>query len=117
MRRVAVLPSPVGDTHRVMLFESREGVFLFLCGSVEDRGAFADEWYETLAHAEAECAARFGVPRGAWTQVPDAPPGCQQDYVTPVRVRELRDGRPDWGHLERLEDGRWVPVEHHGFTD
>jgi len=111
MRRVAMAPAHSGEVKRVMLFDSgRDGVYLFLYRAVKDQAAFADELYESVEEAEGSCLERFGVAADQWQDIPDPQPGCQHDWIAPVRVVGRDTGTPQWGKLERLEDGKWVRV-------
>jgi biofilm protein TabA len=111
MRRVAVLARPVDQTHRLILYRSPDGVYLFLSASAEDAGAFADEWYASVQDAEQSALERFGVTASDWQPVPDPLPDCQADWLAPVRVRGRNLGKPEWGKLERLEGDVWCPLE------
>ena len=42
--------------------------------------------------------------------IPDPEPGCQEDWIAPVRVRGRAEGRPEWGVFERYENGAWVAI-------
>jgi hypothetical protein len=91
---------------------ARDGdCYLFLSRSEEDAGAFADEWYSSIDDAERVALDRFGVTRAMWIEVPDPLPGCQADWIQPVRVVGRDEGRPEWGRLERLVDGEWRPFD------
>jgi hypothetical protein len=111
MRRVVALSYSVEQVQRLILYDSTDGVYLFLSDSNEDRGSFADEWYATVEDAEQVCLERFGVDASMWQPVPDPLPGCQADWIAPVRVRGRDIGKPEWGKLERLEGGVWVPLD------
>lgn len=113
MRLVALVPRLEEDVKRVVLFEADDGVHLFLSRSVEDRGSFADEWYERVEDARAACRMRFGIAEEAWRTVPDPMPGCQHDWIAPVRVKGRDQGRPEWGVFERLVDGHWILMSDH----
>ena len=112
MRRVAIVPRTDLETKRVILHDTgRSGTFLYLCRSIEDTGGYADEWYESAAHATAACSDRFGIQEEMWNDVPDPEPGCQHDWIAPVRVRGRVEGKPQWGEFERREGDRWVPFD------
>lgn len=32
------------------------------------------------------CVERFGITDGMWQEVPDPEPGCQHDWIAPVRI-------------------------------
>lgn len=109
MRRVAVLTHPVERTHRLILFASAGDVYLFLSESPEDEGSFADLWFASVEDAEHTALADFGVKASDWRECPDPLPGCQHDWIAPVRVPGREEGSPRSGTLERLEEGVWRP--------
>lgn len=110
MRRVAVLTTPVEEVRRIILYETEGGVSLFLSDSVEDAGSFADQWYASVDEAEQVAREQFGVKGSDWRDCPDPLPGCQHDWIAPVRVPGRDTDHPVWGTLERLEDGVWRPL-------
>ncbi|WP_139165462.1 hypothetical protein [Microvirga guangxiensis] len=110
MRLLAFARNPEDEVKRVILCETSDGVYLFLSRSMEDKGSFADEWYECTKDAQAACRSRFGIELEAWQEVPDPMPGCQHDWIKPVRVKGRDRGQPEWGVFEQLVDGHWVPV-------
>ncbi len=106
-----MVPAHSGEVKRVMLFDSgREGVYLFLYRAVEDQAAFADELYSSIEEAETSCFERYGVAANQWQDIPDPQPGCQHDWIAPVRAVGRDTGTPRWGTFERLEGGKWVLV-------
>lgn len=110
MRRVAVLAKPVEEIRRLILYEGEAGVYLFPSDSIEDVGSCADEWYVSVAEAEESAREKYGVKDSDWRDCPDPLPGCQHDWIAPVRVPGRDTGQPVWGTLERLEDGVWHPL-------
>lgn len=108
MRRVALVSLSDAEVRRVVLHEGGSGVHLYLSRATEDRGCFADEWYETVADAETACSERFGIDATMWREVPDPAPGCQHDWIAPVRVMGRDEGKPRWGELEQLLGSKWV---------
>lgn len=108
MRRVALNPRPRSEIRRVILYQSDDGVYLFLSKTEDDAGSFADEWYASVDDAEAESEERFGITEDMWVEVPDPRPGCQADWIAPVRVRGRESGKPEWGVLERLVNDEWM---------
>ena len=101
MRQVAVVPEPAGEVRRVMVYNAgNDGVYLFLYRSLDDGPGFADYWFESPADA-VECAEReYGIRPGDWHSVPDPRPGCQHDWIAPIRVKRGPDGQPLWGQFE-----------------
>jgi biofilm protein TabA len=75
---------------RIILYAGDNGASLFLSKSTDDAGCFADEWYESVDEASLACHERFGVEDAMWQDVPDPEPGCQEDWIAPVR-------KPDGG--------------------
>ena len=114
MRRVALVPRRDLDVKRVILFAAGNGALLFLSRSTDDAGCFADEWFESVDAANLACAARFGIEASMWLDVPDPEPGCQEDWIAPVRVRGRELDQPEWGVLERYENGSWVTITARG---
>jgi biofilm protein TabA len=110
MRYLANVRSPAGGVARVLLHATDHGVYLFPCATLEDGSAIGDEWYASLDDAQQQCRERWHILPEDWTELPDPPPGCQQDWIAPVRIARTPDGLPIWGRLERLEQGRWVPI-------
>lgn len=116
MRKVATLPSEVeqdGTTiRRVMVYDAPGGAYVFVYATVEDGCCEFDEWFTSLSYAEAYCTEQLGVRAEDWRTISDPLPGCQDDWIAPVRVRGRDRGTPEWGVYERLgEDGLWHPVE------
>ena len=86
MREVAVVSNPVGEVCRVMLYEARDGAYLFLYRSAEDEPCIADNWFATGDDA-VECARRqYEVRPDDWQVIPDPAPGCRHDLVAGVSV-------------------------------
>ena len=107
MRKVASVQNNHSEVRRVILYECEGGVYLFPCATEEDGSGMGDEWYESVPVAEDVCREEYGILSHHWREVPDPLPGCQQDWIEPVRVKGRAEGKPEWGTLERLEDGVW----------
>ena len=69
-----------------------------------------DQWYPSLADAEAVCALHYGIEIGDWQPLDDPMDGCQHDWIAPVRVKGHIDEQSPLIQLERLEGGVWVDV-------
>lgn len=108
MRRLASIPD--GPIRRIILYEESDGsTYLFLIDQDADVGCFADEWFENAELAETR-ASELGVRPRDWKAIEDPRPGCQHDFVAPVRVVGRESAEPEWGKLEHLDkDGQWVP--------
>jgi hypothetical protein len=118
MRKVAALRTPKDGAVRCMLFSEPDGVFVFLYSVAEDGAADSDDWFESVQEAESYSREILGVRDEDWSTIPDPPPGCQQDWIAPVRVKGREAGSPQWGQFERLDDdGIWKPVVTTGVKD
>ena len=118
MRKIANLRTERHRVRRCMLFSSASEVLLFTYSSLEDWSCDADTWFESVEDAEAYCREELGVRDEDWTTLGDAPPGCQDDWIAPVRVPGSDAGEPQWGRLERLgEDGVWRAVAPNAVED
>ena len=109
MRKVARAKAGSG-ARWVILHETPEGVYLFPCARDEDGSANGDSWFASLEEAEQVGEESYGIRRNDWIQVSDPPPDCQQDWISPVRVSGIGTVNAQWAALERLIDGRWIPV-------
>ena len=93
MRQIATVPNAQEVPYRIMLYapEDDSGVYLFLFRSLEDGACYADYWFEAVEKA-LECARQeYGVEKTHWQAIPDPSPGCQHDWIAPIRV--VRDSR------------------------
>lgn len=107
MRKVAAVQNNHSEIRRVILYETDEGVYLFPCSTEEDGSAIGDEWFESVSLAEQVCRDDYGILDEHWVEISDPLPDCQHDWIEPVRVKGRAEGKPEWGKLERLENGVW----------
>lgn len=61
MRKYCILKEPVDEIKKVMIYEMKDGVFVFLYNTDEDAACFADYWFATLKEAEEECSESYGI--------------------------------------------------------
>lgn len=106
MRKMAIASKPDAKYRRVMIYDPEDGrgVFVFLFQSLDDGPCQADHWYRDLAEAEQDVADGLGVGADDWRSISDPQPGCQHDWVAPVRVAQDADGHPICGRFERTPD-------------
>lgn len=109
MRKYCILPEPVNDTQKLMLFENRQGVCLFVFNTVQDQPCANDYWFGTAAEAEWFIQAEYGS-NLAWTPIDDPMDFCQDDLIHPVRVKGRNTGHPMLGRYEQLVDGQWKDI-------
>ena len=93
-----------------MIHETDSGVYLFGYNTARDAGCLWDLWHESVADAEA-ASEEYGVALVDWQTITDPLPDCQQDWIAPVRIKGRVEGMPQWGSLEQLVEGRWLPFD------
>ena len=109
MRRYAFLREPFGvpggPVYKVMLCEAPEGVYLFEYARPEAVLSSADLLYDSLGSLYADWDGLLEA-RG-WANLPDPPPGGQQDAFLPLRLKGRDAGAPERGSYEILINGAW----------
>jgi hypothetical protein len=53
----------------------------------------------------------LGMTDLTWQEVPDQLPGCQDDWLGPVRIYRDESGAKGFHRWQRLVDGEWVEFE------
>jgi hypothetical protein len=110
MRKLAVV-GPRATSTRIVLYATDTGVFLFLRDGPNDGPCESEVWFEDVASAMSY-AEDCGVHEKDWQDIPDPLPGCQHDWVAPVRGKTLADGTQVAGALEALDaTGVWRNVQ------
>ena len=107
MRKIAEVPEPNRvEIVRAMIYDAQDGsgTYLFLYNALQDGPCTFDYWYETRSEAEEHCAEQFGIGPSDWQLIDDPRPGCQHDWIAPVRVKRDTKGNPLWGEFEPLND-------------
>lgn len=98
------------ELKRAMLCTAQEGCYVFLYDRTEDGPCTYDYLQDDIASAKSFCAEDYGIDECDWTLIHDLIPGCQQDWISPVRVAGRPEGSPRWGEFERLENGVWKRI-------
>ena len=111
MRKYAYLKEPLQcDTnnyiYKIMLYDTKEGVYLFEYSSLDAVQCSFDRCYDSLAELYEDWNELLDA-RG-WIEIEDPLPDCQHDAFMPIRVKGRNIGKPEWGKLETLQDGKWV---------
>jgi hypothetical protein len=52
----------------------------------------------------------WGIEAEVWQEIPDQLPGCQDDWIAPVRIPRAANGGKLYHQWEKLVDDEWVPV-------
>ena len=95
---------------RVMLYECKDWVYLFLYNTENDSACFADYLNDTIDVVKDICLEDYGVQKGDWRTINDPLDGCQDDWIYPVRVKGRNLNKPEWGKFEKLIDNEWVEI-------
>ena len=111
MRKYAWLKDPHKrdeDTciYKIMLYEAKEGVYLFEYTDPDAVLCSADRCYDSLEDLYEDWNAR--IDERGWIGIGDPLPDCQHDAFIPLRVKDRGIGKPEWGKFETLKDGKWV---------
>jgi hypothetical protein len=53
----------------------------------------------------------WGIKADAWQEIPDQLPGCQDDWIAPVRIARAANGGKAYDEWETLMGDEWVPIE------
>ena len=93
-----------------MIYDSDDGVYLFGYNTMNDSSALWDNWFENIDDALKSCNEEYGIPKDDWNKIPDPLENCQHDWISPVRIKGRNIGMPEWGKLEKLENGNWIDL-------
>jgi biofilm protein TabA len=110
MRLIAEIKNK-SEFKRAMLYQSAEGCYLFLYDRVEDGPCIQDYLFEEINEAKDNCKTEQGINESEWSEIPDPMPGCQDDWIAPVRVKGRDSGHPEWGVFQKLENGNWIDIQ------
>jgi biofilm protein TabA len=111
MRLIAETKDNDPEIKRLMIHDTGEGVFLFGYDTKVDSSCLWDQWFEELKYAIEYCEEAYEVKSSDWQEIPDPLDGCQQDWIASVRVKGRDTGDPEWGKLEKLENGELKEFE------
>ncbi|WP_375103232.1 hypothetical protein ACDZ28_26540 [Paenibacillus sp. RS8] len=81
MRMYALLKEPIGDINKVMIYDSKHRVYVFLFETHENKGAKADYCYETLGEAMEFCNEELNIVEEQWVVINDPKDGEQHDII------------------------------------
>lgn len=112
MRKYARLREPLKIdentfTYKIMLYEAKEGFYLFEYSAPDAVQCSSDRCYDSLEKLYADWNEL--IDDNGWIELDDPLPGCQHDAFIPLRVKGRDTGNPEWGSYETLKDGRWIP--------
>ncbi len=109
MRKIAKVADNE-EVKRLMLYECEDGVYLFEFDKETDSSAIADYLPDTIEDLYEIAVEDYGVKLTDWEEINDPMEFCQHDRIEPVRVVGRNTGNPQFGKLEKLFSGSWVPL-------
>lgn len=117
MRKYAYLktPYPYDEKtrfYKVMLYEAKEGVYLFGYACPDALLSCADFCYASLPDLYEDWEEK--IDENGWVEMEDPLPDCQHDAFLPLRVKGREKGTPEWGKYEILQDGTWIDYDPQG---
>jgi len=110
MRLTAKIKQPNSEVKRLMIFDSEDGVYLFVYNTHEDSSALCDYWFEKIDDAFESCSEDYGITKQDWNEIPNPLEHCQHDWIEPVRIKGRDNGNPQWGKLEKFINGKWIDL-------
>jgi hypothetical protein len=123
MRKVAAVPPAVAQRtaiNRLMLvtnpqssrYHDPDAVILYAYMIAEPDGPSFTAWVYPDAEAALDrMREMWGNAAEAWHELPDQIPGCQDDWIAPVRIPRAANGQRLYHQWEQLLDGAWVPID------
>ncbi len=111
MRKYAYLKEPMrvnrdSTIYKIMLYKSKEGTYLFEYCSLGAVQSSFDLFYDSISDLYEEWD--DFIDEKGWIEIEDPLPNCQHDAFIPLRVKGRDIGKPEWGQLEMLVDGKWI---------
>ncbi len=110
MRLIANIKN-VSDFKRAMLYQCKDGCYIFLYDKDEDCSCKHDYLQDDLEIAKEFCKEEYGINYDDWVKISDPQVDCQDDWIAPVRVKGREKGKPQWGEFEKLDNGKWIKVK------
>ena len=95
---------------RVMFYQSKDGVYLFLYDDDKDCSSFADYFYNSIDIVKEICLKNYEVKNNDWKIIDDPLDDCQHDWISPVRIKGRVEGSPQWRQFEKLVHGKWIEI-------
>ncbi len=112
MRKVSDVFKNKKQAIRLMIFKPAKGdIYLFGYLKEQDGPSDWDQCFEDLETTYEYAKMEFGVERMDWQIIPNPLAGCQHDWINPVRIKGVAEGKPLWGVFEALENGAWKSIK------
>lgn len=86
-------------------------LFAYFGSDGRDKPAYMRWPFDDFEYAVEYTRETWGVQVAAWREVPDQMPGCLDDWIAPVRLSRIRDGKQWVNRWERFVDGGWIQFE------
>ncbi len=91
-----------------MIYESREGVYVFGYDDLADSASKWDNLFENMEDALEFCQDRYNA--DGWISIDAPTENCQHDWIQKIRIKGKEKGKPEWGHFEQLINGQWKGI-------
>ena len=108
MRKYAYLKEPLhchesSDIVKIMLYETKEGFYLFGYCSLDAVQCSSDRCYASLEDLYGDW--NDLIDERGWIEIEDPLPGCQHDGFIPIRVKAVIPGNRSGENLKYLKRG------------
>ncbi|MDR1942173.1 MAG: hypothetical protein LBQ47_07585 [Endomicrobium sp.] len=94
-----------------MICPDEMGIYLFLYKNEEDSYADEELLFETMEDVFDYAENVLKIHTKLWQDIPMHLEGCQQDWISPVRVLGRDKGNPEFGKFEKLVNNEWIPIK------
>lgn len=109
-RMIANVEAENCNAVRLMICDKKqEGVFVFGYADSKDSACSWDCHYDDLEDAF-EMGEDYGINKNDWVTIAPTLDGCQDDWISVVRVKGRHTGKPQWGKFEKLVNDNWVDL-------
>lgn len=95
-------------TKKLMIYQAKREVFLFVYNSLEDTSCNWDYWFATLEEADECCQEEYNIAPEEWITIAEPHQHCQHDIISPTRLKGIDIGQIEIGQLQTLIEGNWV---------
>jgi len=95
-------------TKKLMLCQTKAGVYLFGYYCLQDTCANWDHFFSTIEEANECCLEEYNINEEDWIIISDQPRDCQQDFIIPTMVKGRDIGKPEFAHLQSFINGKWI---------
>ena len=96
------------QTKKLMLYQAKDGVYVFGYDCLQDTGGNWDCYFETIEDADKFCVEEYDIDKENWITISEPMEYCQHDIIMPTMVKGRDVGKPEFGCLQSLISNQWV---------